>query len=445
MNDYKNPEEQNSENQNFGEQHQEMNRPVGNPDEPLPPVIDVVPSQQNTYYHETIKKEKKSKGTMKKFVIGTLIVSIAGGASIGAGFGLVAPFAKNYFNQQGLENNQTKPVNEAYFNQVNVAPLAANSSISDIAESVGPSVVSIKNNRTVATWAGEFTESGLGSGVIFHEDEEKVYIISNAHVVEGATNLVVTFLGNTKVPATIVGADSITDIAVIAVSKAEIPEELRDDIRPAVLGDSNTLRVGDLAVAIGNPIEEAFNNTVTVGVISALDREVQLTDKSMKLIQTDAAINPGNSGGALVGPNGEVIGINTIKLVDSQIEGMGFAIPINDVKPIVSELMEKGRIARPSLGIKGYDMTEALGIYDIPVGVMVVEVVPGSSAELAGIQPKDIILEFDGQKVSTMDELKGILLKKQVGDTVTAKVVRGNQKHNVEIKLQEMPLSLIHI
>lgn len=413
---------------------------IGNPNEPLPPVIDVMPSHQNTYYHETIKNDKKSKtnGSLKKFVIGTLIVSIAGGASIGAGFGIASPIAQHYWGGTNEESKQ-KPVNDAYFNQVNVAPLSANSTIADIADGVGPSVVSIKNNRTVATWAGEFNESGLGSGVIFHEDDQKVYIISNAHVVQGASNLIVTFLGNTKVPAAIIGADSITDIAVLAVNKSDIPPEQLAQIKPAVLGDSDNLRVGDLAVAIGNPVEEAFNNTVTVGVISALNREVQLTDKTMKLIQTDAAINPGNSGGALVGPNGEVIGINTIKLVDSQIEGMGFAIPINDVKPIVSELMEKGRIARPSLGIKGYDMTESLGIYDIPVGVMVVEVVPGSSAELSGLQPKDIILEFDGQKISTMEELKGLLLKKQVGDSVSLKIVRGNVKHTIQVKLQEMP------
>ncbi|MGL4345969.1 MAG: S1C family serine protease [Cellulosilyticaceae bacterium] len=412
-----------------------------NSNEPMPPVIDVTPTPQNTYYHETIKKEStgKSKGSFKKFVVGTLIVSIAGGASIGAGFAAVSPLMENYYTRAQQKTEQTAPINEDYFNQVHVAPLSANSTIADIADRVGPSVVSIKNNRTVATWAGEFTESGLGSGVIFQDDGEKVYIISNAHVVEGASNLVVTFLGNTKVPATLVGADSITDIAVLAVNKADIPEDQRDHIKPAVLGNNDALRVGDLAVAIGNPVEEAFNNTVTVGVISALDREVQLTDKTMKLIQTDAAINPGNSGGALVGPTGEIIGINTIKLVDSQIEGMGFAIPINDVKPIVSELMDKGHISRPSLGIKGYDMTEALGIYDIPVGIMVVEVVPGSSAELAGLRPKDIILEFDGQKVSSMEELKAILLQKQVGDTVTLKMVRGNTKQTIEVKLQEMP------
>ncbi|MGL4738764.1 MAG: S1C family serine protease [Cellulosilyticaceae bacterium] len=429
----------NQDNQNFNANESENIR-VGNPNEPMPPVIDVIPTHQNTYYHETIKNDKKSKstGSLKKFVIGTLIVSIAGGASIGAGFGIVSPMAQSYFGNTGQKTNE-KSVNDAYFNQVSVAPLSANSTIADIADRVGPSVVSIKNNRTVATWAGEFNESGLGSGVIFHEDDQKIYIISNAHVVDGASNLIVTFLGNTKVPATIIGSDSVTDIAVLAVEKTEIPPEQLAEIKPAVLGDSQNLRVGDLAVAIGNPVEEAFNNTVTVGVISALDREVQLTDKTMKLIQTDAAINPGNSGGALVGPNGEVIGINTIKLVDSQIEGMGFAIPINDVKPIVSELMEKGRISRPSLGIKGYDMTESLGIYDIPVGVMVVEVVPGSSAELAGLQPKDIILEFEGQKISTMEELKGLLIKKQVGDTISLKLVRGNVKHTVQVKLQEMP------
>lgn len=312
-----------------------------------------------------------------------------------------------------------------------------NNSIADIAESVGPSVVSIKNNKLITTWAGEFNQEGLGSGVIFKVDDQKVYIISNAHVVEGATTLTVTFLGNSKVPANIVGYDTITDIAVVAVDKADIPADIVGQIKPAILGDNDKLRVGDLAVAIGTPIDEAYENTVTVGVVSALDREISLTDQKLNLIQTDAAINPGNSGGALVGPTGEVVGINTIKLVDSEIEGMGFAIPINDVKPIVEELMTTGSIARPVLGIVGENLTEELGNYwDIPVGIMVVQVQPGTSADVAGIKQGDVILEFDGQRISTMEELKELLLDRKVGDQVKVKVVRGSQKLTLDVKLQ---------
>ncbi|MGL6173294.1 MAG: S1C family serine protease, partial [Cellulosilyticaceae bacterium] len=147
-----------------------------------------------------------------------------------------------------------------------------------------------------------------------------------------------------------------------------------------------------------------------------------------------------NSGGALVGPTGEVIGINTIKLVDGTIEGMGFALPMNEVMPIVGELMEKGRIVRPSLGIMGQDLTEELGkFYEIPVGILIMQVVPGSSAELSGLKPGDIILEFDELKITTMDELKKILANKKVGDLVGIKFIRGSSKHTIEVKLQEMP------
>ena len=261
--------------------------------------------------------------------------------------------------------------------------------------------------------------------------------MSNAHVVEGASSLTVTFLGNTKVPADIVGYDTVTDIAVVSVNKADVPADIVNEIKPAALGDNSELRVGDLAVAIGTPIDEAYENTVTVGVISALDRQINLTDQKLNLIQTDAAINPGNSGGALVGPTGEVIGINTVKLVDSEIEGMGFAIPINDVKPIVDEIMAYGSIQRPVLGIVGENLTEELGnYYDMPVGIMVVQVQPGSSAAIAGMKQGDIIIEFDGERISTLEQLKEILLNKKVGDQASVKVVRGSEKVDLNVKLK---------
>lgn len=438
------PKPEDEMNQEEATYAKETAQPRANKDIPLPPYIE----PNGTYYHETIKEKKRgSKASKKqgpggfgKFAAGLVIVSMVGGVSLGAGYAFTAPLAnKLYEDKYGItkevaEENEVTPYAQS---TGYVTPLSANNSIADIAESVGPSVVSIKNNKVVTTWAGEFNQEGLGSGVIFKVDDQKVYIISNAHVVEGATTLTVTFLGNSKVPANIVGYDTITDIAVVAVDKADIPADIVGQIKPATLGDNDKLRVGDLAVAIGTPIDEAYENTVTVGVVSALDREISLTDQKLNLIQTDAAINPGNSGGALVGPTGEVVGINTIKLVDSEIEGMGFAIPINDVKPIVEELMTTGSIARPVLGIVGENLTEELGNYwDIPVGIMVVQVQPGTSADVAGIKQGDVILEFDGQRISTMEELKELLLDRKVGDQVKVKVVRGSQKLTLDVKLQ---------
>ena len=419
------------------EQENQSTDQIPNKEIPLPPNM----GTNNTYYHETIKDKKRGPGGFGKFIAGLLVVSLVGGSALGAGYAFTAPLAnKLYQDKYGIatKGNNEKTSTTPYAQSTGyVTPLSVNNSIADIAENVGPSVVSIKNNKVVTTWAGEFTQEGLGSGVIFKIDDEKVYIISNAHVIEGASTLTVTFLGNSKVPAEIVGYDTVTDITVVSVNKADIPADILPEIRPAILGDNSRLRVGDLAIAIGTPIDEAYENTVTVGVVSALDRQINLTDQKLNLIQTDAAINPGNSGGALVGPTGEVVGINTIKLVDSQIEGMGFAIPINDVKPIVEELMANGSIARPVLGIVGENLTEELGNYwDIPVGIMVVQVQPGSSAEVAGIKKGDVILEFDGQRISTMEELKAALLEKKVGDQVKIKIARGSQKATVDVKLQ---------
>ncbi|MDF2593705.1 MAG: serine protease Do [Clostridia bacterium] len=399
------------------------------------------------YNHQQAQNiQPKKKGSFGKLIAGLVVVSLVGGISIGASFAFISPYANDYYNSTHKNSSSLSSGGDTQITESSggggsrVLPLATNNSIADIANNIGPSVVSIKNNQVVATWYGEFDQSGLGSGVIFKQDDKKIYIVSNAHVVEGADSLVVNFLGNTKVEAEIVGVDTVTDIAVIAVNKEAVPAEAMKDIKVAPLGNSENLQVGELAVAIGNPIDEAYNNTVTVGVISALNREVQLVDKKLKLIQTDAAINPGNSGGALVGPSGEVIGINTIKLVDSQIEGMGFAIPINDIKPIIEEILQNGKISRPALGIVGKDIdAQAAELYEIPLGVYVVEVAPGSSAELAGIRPNDILFQFDGNKVTGMNQLKEFLNSKKVGDVIEVKVIREDAKKTLQLKLREMP------
>ncbi|WP_069998093.1 S1C family serine protease [Cellulosilyticum sp. I15G10I2] len=415
---------------------------------PSPPYQEPSYSQQIPVYRsdEHASQPQKKKGSFGKFITGLVVVSLVGGLSIGASFAFLSPYANDYYNtnhkNNGLINNgQDGQLTGNILEGANrVLPLTTNNSITDIANNIGPSVVSIKNNQVVTTWYGEFNQAGLGSGVIFKQDDKKIYIVSNAHVVEGSNSLVVNFLGNTKVEAEMIGADTVTDIAVIAVEKSDIPAEALNDIKVAPLGDSDYLHVGELAVAIGNPIDEAYNNTVTVGVISALNREVQLVDKKLKLIQTDAAINPGNSGGALVGPTGEVIGINTIKLVDSQIEGMGFAIPINDIKPIIEEILQNGKISRPALGIVGKDIdVKAAELYEIPIGVYIVEVAAGSSAELAGMRANDILFQFDGIQITGMNQLKELLNTKKVGDAVEVKIIRNNEKKTLQLKLREMP------
>ncbi|ONI45125.1 hypothetical protein AN640_04955 [Candidatus Epulonipiscium fishelsonii] len=397
---------------------------------------------ESNYYYEVVKSDKQRKkpsGGMKKFIIGTVIVSLFGGTSIGASFA----FVLNQKNEEALLVQKISIPATIQPTQISaVEPVQLNSynTISEIAEDVGPSIVSIVS--VVPTeysnfWInGIYPETGLGSGVIFYEDTEKIYIMTNSHVVDGANTLTVTFLGNYKVSANIVGQDELTDIAVVSVNKADLPKEVRDEIKLAPLGNDDSLRVGDLAIAIGTPLDEAYSNTVTVGIISALDRTISLdAENKMELIQTDAAINPGNSGGALIGPTGEVIGINTIKLVDDHVEGMGFAIPINNVKPIVEELIMHGKVLRPSLGISGITFTQELSQFDIPVGVYVHQVMPNSSAELAGILTQDIILEFDGKKLSTIEELKSMIENKEIGETVKIKVSRDGKVIELDVVL----------
>ena len=409
------------------------------------------------YYYETIKDERQSKPkktSWMRFLVGIVVASAVGGGAIGAGFSFVQPFAQQIIGSRfgdglDLESGLIEEPKFTFEDEKADALLTTSSTdykspVVQIAKTVGPSVVSITNTRTVVdSWNREFTSPGLGSGIIFNVTDDKVFIITNSHVVEQATTLAVTFLGNTRVPAQLVGNDSVSDIAVVVVNKEEIPDSIRDDLKPAPMGDSDTLEVGELAVAIGNPIGEAYHNTITVGVISALNREIQLPDKQLNLIQTDAAINPGNSGGALVGSAGQVIGINTIKLVDSQIEGMGFAIPINDVKPIVEELMNKGSVVRPYLGIRGADVTEETAAFlDFPIGIYVQEVIEGSGAYVAGIQKGDILIALDGEKIESMEALSSKIRGYSSNDKVSIMLVRGRQKKELTVTLLPQPATI---
>ncbi|PHV72383.1 hypothetical protein CS063_02585 [Sporanaerobium hydrogeniformans] len=398
---------------------------------------------QATWTEPVHKASQKKKSSFGRFVVGLLIVSVVGGGAIGTSFAFLSPYATDYYNTRYNKGGTLSPNGTDIQQGQEVAPklVATTTPVVDIAKNIGPCVVSIKNNKVVATWFGEFNQSGLGSGVIFKEDDSKIYIVTNAHVVEGANSLVVNFLGNTKVEAELIGGDTLTDIAVVAVAKKNVPEEALAQIRIAPLGDSDKLQVGELAVAIGTPIGEAYNNTVTGGYISALNREVQISqgEKTLNLIQTDAAINPGNSGGALVGATGEVIGINSVKLA-GEVEGMGFAIPINDVKPIIAEILTSGRISRPVLGIVGTDISaKSSELFELPMGIYIEQVVEGGSADLAGIKVDDILFEFDGVKITGMTQLKELLNKKKVGDVVQVKVLRGNGKKTIDVKLREAP------
>lgn len=310
----------------------------------------------------------------------------------------------------------------------------------EIVDKVGPAVVGIINTAQVSRndlfseffgGGGTSVQESSGSGVIISEDG---YIVTNSHVVEGATSLKVIMNTGDEYEATLIGADSRTDLAVIKIEA--------DGLVFAPMGKSSELRVGDTAIAIGNPLGQEFAGTTTQGIISGLNRSVTIENKQLTLIQTDAAINPGNSGGALVDAYGHLIGINTAKISSEALEGLGFAIPIDEAKPIVSELINNGYVTgRPILGIGGRTVTEEdAKAYNLKVGVYVTSMTPAAPAYMAGIKIGDIIVECDGQPVKTVEDINKIKNKYKPGDELKLKVYRQKNYKEITVVLgEELP------
>ena len=311
---------------------------------------------------------------------------------------------------------------------------ARNTPVVVAAQKVGPAVVGITNKAYVRDFFNrvQLTERGTGSGVIY---DKSGLIATNNHVVEGAQEIIVSLTDGRSVKGKVLGADAATDLAVVKI-------DVDGDLPVATFGDSSTLQVGEPAIAIGNPLGLEFRGSVTVGVISALNRSIELGDRKFNLIQTDAAINPGNSGGALVNADGEVVGINSAKVAVSGVEGIGFAIPVNSAKPILDELAHHGRIARPYIGASliDKDISARYGFdLDLHGGIFVMKIVTGGPVYNAGMRPGDIILTFDGAKVETVPDLRAKLVEKKVGDVVEIVVLRAGIERSLQVTLQEMP------
>ena len=325
-----------------------------------------------------------------------------------------------------------------------VQPTAISSSyvatdVSDIVDEVMPSIVAITNvsqTEYQSFWGQSKTyeSTSCGSGIIVSQDNEYLYVATNNHVVEGANSLTVTFANDDTVSAEIKGTDPSTDLAVVKVALSSIKDDTMSEIKVATLGSSDTLKVGESCIAIGNAL--GYGQSVTTGVISALNREVSVSDSSSstnytaELIQTDAAINPGNSGGALLNTAGEVIGINSVKYSDTSVEGIGYAIPMDTAKPIIEELITKEKVDESNsayLGIVGVDVTSDVAkTYNMPTGVYVAQVMEGAAAEQAGIQKGDIITKFDGKDVTSMEELSSNMQYYVAGTTVDVVIERSS-------------------
>lgn len=310
---------------------------------------------------------------------------------------------------------------------------AIQTDVSSIVEKAMPSVVAINNTMVMQqqTWFGPSQTVEVpssGSGIIVGQNDEELLIVTNNHVVEDSKELTVTFIDNQQVSAAIKGTDSETDLAVIAIPLKDIPSDTMNQIKVATLGDSDALKVGQGVIAIGNAL--GYGQSVTVGYVSALNREVKAEDQTTRtLLQTDAAINPGNSGGALLNMRGEVIGINAAKYSSTEVEGMGYAIPISQAQDIINELMnKKTRVAvdeadQGYLGIQGQNIDEtAASMYGMPRGIYVYKIVEDSAASKSDLREKDIITKFDGQTVRTMADLKDMLTYYKGGDTVNLTV-----------------------
>jgi serine protease Do len=300
-----------------------------------------------------------------------------------------------------------------------------------IAEQVGPTVVGVSNRGVVQDFFGRTSvqERGSGSGVII---DSRGYIVTNYHVIDKASEVTVSLADGRKVEAEIIGSDPRTDLAVLKIDAKDLPV--------AVLGDSTKIKAGELVVAIGNPLGLEFARSVTMGVVSATERTLIIEDQEFSLIQTDAAINPGNSGGALVNSQGQVIGINSAKLVIQGVEGMGFAIPISDASPIIEELIEKGYVSRPYLGIVGSAIDEITARRaGVPQGIYIRQLVVRGPAHKAGLKEQDIITAVDDKEVKDFNDLTKILEKHKPGDQVKVTVDRDGQQMEIPLTLGEMP------
>lgn len=391
--------------------------------------------------HKEPKKNRKIKSIKIKNIPAFVITVILIGVISVSGYSLITSDREQAHISQELSDNLSTDQDSSSDSSVkNLVTSSSGKSYStpEVVDMVGPAVVGVVNKTTYTNpYGGMFgqlpgttgeVEQGSGSGVIISKDG---YIVTNNHVIEGASEIGIILSSGEQYSAKLVGTDSRTDLAVVKIEE--------NDLTYATLGTSSKLRVGDTAIAIGNPLGQEFAGTTTQGIISGLNRSVTIDNKTLNLIQTDAAINPGNSGGALVSDKGEVIGINTAKISSSQYEGIGFAIPIDDAKPIIEDLIANGYVkGRPVIGIGGRAVTERdAQAYNLKVGVYVVSMTANSPAYMAGIKIGDIITECEGKKIQTVDELNEIKNKHQVGDSLKLKVYRQGKMVDITLILGE--------
>ncbi|MDT2755895.1 trypsin-like peptidase domain-containing protein [Enterococcus asini] len=405
---------------------------------------------------------KKKNGTASRFLTG-LLGGAVGGLLIVGGF-----YLANGSSLAPSTNNSSNSTSTNEPAQVSNVKVDVDSDITSAVEKVQGAVVSVINlqaqqQTTNNPWGEMFgqqseestnentddsnlVEASEGSGVIYNKDGDSAYVVTNNHVVEDSDGLEVVMSDGTKIKGELMGTDAVTDLAVIKISSENVDEV-------ATFGDSSALKVGEPAIAIGSPLGSQYANSVTSGIISSVDRPISdsSTGVNISAIQTDAAINPGNSGGPLINIAGQIVGINSSKIAststessDISVEGMGFAIPSNDVVKIIDQLQKDGKVTRPALGINMVDLSsvtsqqqeQILGVpSSVKAGVVITNVMNATPAEKAGLKQYDVITKVDDKEVTSATDLQSVLYDKNVGDTITVTYYRGDKESTAKVEL----------
>jgi serine protease Do len=388
-----------------------------------------------------IEMKKSNKKRNFKGLVSTVAAGVVGSVLTLT----ILPYTDYMENFNAKVESQVQGTNDSAIKPVSLQQTSSksNGSIADTVEQLSKTIVGIENyqQRQSNSFYGssdssQSIKSGTGSGVIFQKKNDIAYIVTNNHVVEGSSKLEVSLYNGEKVTGEIVGTDALTDLAVIKIDAKHVEAT-------AQFGDSSSLRPGDQVYAIGNPLGLDLSRTVTQGIVSAINRSISVSTSAgnweTNVIQTDAAINPGNSGGALINPQGLVIGINSLKISENGVEGLGFAIPSNDVIPILNQLIENGKIERPYLGVGLADLEQIPEFYwpsGVEGGVMITTVEDNSVAARAGLKVKDVIVSMNGTKVANSSELRKFLYTKvKNGDEIKMEVNRNGETTTITVQL----------
>ncbi|WP_139365076.1 S1C family serine protease [Litchfieldia alkalitelluris] len=402
-----------------------------------------------------IEEPKKFKKAKKRRGVFTLVTGGVIGSMLTLGVAPYIGYVEDLYSQVHAKVSQFTGQEESNTEQVAIQETPVTSvststtssgSLADMVEEASKAIVGIVNlqaqtgrNIYSNSTNSDTVESGTGTGVIFQIDKQSAYVVTNNHVIENATELEITVYGGEKTTAEVIGADPLTDLAVLKID-AEYATSHLD------FGDSSTLRAGETVLAIGNPLGLEFSNTVTQGIVSAVDRTISVTTSAgqwdLNVIQTDAAINPGNSGGALINTSGQLVGINSLKIAVDGVEGLGFAIPSNDLVPIINEMIKTGQVERPYMGVGLASLEEVPSMYlqhlpqTIEGGAMVTTIDSNSAAAQAGLKVQDVIVSMNNQPITSSDDLRKYLYTElKVGDKVSLEVYRAGDKINMELTL----------